>query len=228
MNETVPVLTDKEVDPANPETGESRSSVYRLLSAFFMKEADSGLLSALQDADVAGALGELDPDIRRLLFDPEPKKLLDELADEFAALFLVPGGIPPYESVRIHGMLNQKPSWEVEEFYRCCGLAVREESRMLPDHLGMELDFLGRLAAREAEARRQGDDALAAKWACLQAEFFQNHIAAWAFVFLRDLERLAYHPFYKTAGSLTRRFLETEKEYLGIPGGGEENRFPQI
>jgi TorA maturation chaperone TorD len=33
----------------------------------------------------------------------------------------------------------------------------------------------------------------------------------WAFDFLRDLQRLAFHPFYKGVGSLTMRFLETEK-----------------
>jgi TorA maturation chaperone TorD len=104
---------------------------------------------------------------------------------------------------------------------------MREDCRILPDHFGMELDFMGYLAGKEAEARLNDDGEEAAKWLGLEREFFQNHIDLWVFAFLRDVERLAFHPFYKTVGSLTMRFLETEKEHLGIPtGGGDGGLLP--
>jgi TorA maturation chaperone TorD len=171
MNETAPITAGDVIESATPDMAQTRSCVYRLLAAVLMKELTSGLLAALRSEDVADALEELEPSIRRFVEDSEPEKLLNDLAEEYAALFLVPGGIPPYESVRLHGMLNQKPSWEVEEFYRKCGLVVREECRILPDHLGMELDFMGYLAEKEAEARRNKEEEQAAMWLGLQGEF---------------------------------------------------------
>jgi TorA maturation chaperone TorD len=181
----------------------------------------------MKNEGIAGALAELEPDIGRILDDTEPERLLNDLAEEFAALFIVPGGIPPYESVRLHGMLNQKPSWEVEEFYRRCGLVIKDECRMLPDHLGMELEFMGYLVEKEAEARKRDDKKQAEKWSGFQAEFFQGHIRPWAFDFLRDLQRLAFHPFYRGIADLTMRFLESEQEHLGLPNEGDGNRLQQ-
>jgi TorA maturation chaperone TorD len=192
-----------------------------------MKEMEPGLLAAMKNEGIAGALAELEPDIGRILDDTEPERLLNDLAEEFAALFIVPGGIPPYESVRLHGMLNQKPSWEVEEFYRRCGLVIKDECRMLPDHLGMELEFMGYLVEKEAEARKRDDKKQAEKWSGFQAEFFQGHIRPWSFDFLRDLHRLAFHPFYRGIADLTMRFLESEQEHLGLPNEGDGNRLQQ-
>jgi TorA maturation chaperone TorD len=227
MNETVPITDGKDIGPAHPDMAVSRCRVYRLFSSLLMKEVDPGMLAALKSDGIADALGELAPGIRDILDSGEPGKQLDELAEEYAALFIVPGGIPPYESVRLHGMLNQKPSWEVEEFYRSCGLVVKDECRMLPDHLGMELEFMGYLAVKEADARGLGDEKETLKWSGFQAEFFQGHIRPWAFDFLRDLQRLAFHPFYRGIADLTLRFLEAEQEHLGLPNEGDGNRLQQ-
>ncbi|HEX9113266.1 MAG TPA: molecular chaperone TorD family protein [Nitrospirota bacterium] len=226
MSETIPAFAGKDIGPENPDTAKARSSVYHLLSALFMKEVDSGLLAVMKSENIAQAFEELAPNIRCILDHPVPETLLNDLAEEYAALFVVPGGVPPYESVRLRGMINQQPAWEVEEFYRHCGLVMRDECRIMPDHIGMELDFMGDLAGKEAEARLNDDGEEAAKWLGLEREFFQNHIDLWVFAFLRDVERLAFHPFYKTVGSLAMRFLETEKEHLGIPKGGGDGGLP--
>jgi putative dimethyl sulfoxide reductase chaperone len=227
MNKTVPVTAGKDIGPAHSDMAESRCSVYRLFSALLIKEVDPGMLAALKGDGIAGALGELAPGIRNILDSDEPEKQLGELAQEYAALFIVPGGIPPYESVRLHGLMNQKPSWEVEEFYRHCGLAIKEECRMLPDHLGMELEFMGYLAEKEGDAQRRRDEKESAKWSGFQQEFFRGHIDPWAFDFLRDLQRVTFHPFYKGIGSLIVQFLDTEKEYFGSLQGSSVNGSPQ-
>jgi TorA maturation chaperone TorD len=114
----------------------------------------------------------------------------------------------------------------VEEFYRKCGLVLRDDLRILPDHFGMELEFMGYLAGREAEAGLKEDEEEAMKWSGLQSEFFQEHIGKWAFGFLEDMAKYAFHPFYKGIGSLTFKFLEGEKEDLGSRRQGEEKRTP--
>ncbi len=96
----------------------------------------------------------------------------------------------------------------------------------MPDHLGMELEFMGYLAGREADARANQDEKETGKWIGLQGDFFRNHIDNWAFGFLTDLQKYAFHPFYKGLGSLTMSYLKTEKEHLCIPERGEENTIP--
>ncbi len=204
-----------------------RSGVYHLLASAYLKEATTEFLAILKSEAVADALQELGIDLGRALPDTPQHILLNDLAEEYAALFIVPGGIPPYESVRLHGMLNQKPSWEVEEFYRSCGLVIKDECRILPDHLGMELEFMAYLAEKEGGARRRGDEKESSKWSGFQEEFFRGHLDPWAFDFLRDLQRLAFHPFYKGAGSLIVHFLETEKEYFGSLNASAANGLPQ-
>jgi len=222
MNDAVPPMAGEDAGPTNCEIAESRNRVYLLLSTLLTKEVTPELLAILKNEMVAAAFGELDPDIACYLNDQESQKLLNDLAEEYAALFIVPGGISPHESVRLHGMLNQKPAWEAEAFYRRGGLVISDECRLMPDHLGMELEFMGYLAGREAEAHAKQDEEEAAKWIGLQGDFFQNHIDNWAFSFLTDLQRYAFHPFYKGLGSLTINYLKTEKGHLGIPERGEE------
>jgi TorA maturation chaperone TorD len=113
------------MDRSGAETAKSRSHVYHLLSMLYLKEITTETLSFLTGRDVKAVLNDLGMDIDRILPDTAHKKLLNDLSEEYAALFIVPGGIPPYESVRLQGLLNQKSTFEVEEFYRMCGLAVR-------------------------------------------------------------------------------------------------------
>ena len=73
---------------------------------------------------------------------------------------------------------------------------------------------MGYLAGLEVEARSNHSEEDIAKRLEQQHEFLLNHICNWAFGFLEDLQRYAFHPFYKGVGALSMSFLETEKEYL--------------
>jgi len=150
------------------------------------------------------------------------EKLLDDLAEEYASLFVVSGGIRPYESARLKGLLCQEPASDVEDFYRRCGLTIREDFRILPDHIGMELEFMSHLTAMESDAWKNGDERAATEWSERQREFFESHISTWVFDFLNDLEQLSSHPFYREAGRLTKRFLELERDYLRDVSRGSE------
>lgn len=141
---------------------------------------------------------------------------MNELAEEYAALFLVSGGLPPYESVRLKGLLCQEPAIEVERFYERCGLILKDEwKKIFPDHLGLELEFMGYLCDREAEVEDREDSI----WSNYQREFFEKHLGTWVFDYLKDLERCTFHPFYRDIVTLTREFIESEREYLESEGG---------
>ncbi|MBI5893257.1 MAG: molecular chaperone TorD family protein [Deltaproteobacteria bacterium] len=213
------MLNDIEIDL--PLVAKGRGSVYRLLSRFYLKEMDLEFLKRLKSQGVIDSLNELGVDFGKVLNSKPEDKLIDELAEEYAALFIVPGGIPPYESVRLKGMLCQEPEWKTREFYKRCGLVVKEDCKTFSDHLGMELEFMGYLADKEAsawenkhvpEGLNRGDEKTALEWANLQKEFFGEHLDKWVFDFLNDMDKCAFHQFYKGVARLTRSFLEIEKE----------------
>lgn len=197
------------------EIAKGRSNVYHLLARIYLKELTPDVLTALRGKEVKETLKELGMDIGQALPDNQgDNKLLDELATEYAALFIVPGGIPPYESVRLKGLLCQEPERKVREFYKRCGLTLKEDCKIFSDHLGMELEFMGYLADKEAEAWKNDGEESAVEWVNLQREFFSNHLDKWVFAFLKDLDMCAFHPFYKGLGRLTRGFLEMERDEL--------------
>ena len=174
-----------------------RANLYSLLSRVYLKEVDKEFLFALKKADLFP-----------YVLNKSDEMLLEELAEEYAALFIVSGGLPPYESVRLKGLLCQEPATEVEEFYNRCGLVLKEEwKKVFPDHLGIELAFMAYLCERE-EASEDNS------WRLYQKEFFERHLSNWVFDYLRDLERCTFHLFYREMVNLTRDFLESEREHL--------------
>jgi TorA maturation chaperone TorD len=195
------------------ETAESRSNLYRFLGLVYLGEVKPELLKALTSEDCIAAFEDFGASLRELR-DKGHDRLLEELAEEYAALFIAPGGIPPYESVRLTGLLNQEPACEVEAFYRRCGLQLREDCSVLPDHLGMELAFMGHLAAMEGGALEEGDEGGVSQWIALQEEFFARHLGRWAIPYLQDLMKYAAHPLYREMAGLTIAFLETERDSL--------------
>lgn len=201
--------------PQYSETiSKGRSRAYHLLAALYHKEAGKDLLEILWSKEVARLFEDLGVDIGRLVPDsPDKQKaFLEKLAEEYAALFVLPGGVSPYESVRLKGLLCQDPEWNVRGFYSRCGLVLRDGSRIFADHIGFELSFMGYLSGNESQALYANNEEEALKWRKLQQEFFSSHLGKWVFGFLDDLDRLALHPFYKEVSRLTRKFMEMEQE----------------
>lgn len=201
----------------------SRANVYRLLSRLFSMEVDDPLLEWIGSEEILSTIASLDVDTSPFASchvqedSREKEELLDDLAAEYAALFILPGDLSPYESVRLKGQLCQEPEWKVRQFYLDCGLVVKEETKIFADHIGAELGFLAYLAEKEADALDSGDDEAVEKWQDAQSGFFVAHLGCWAFSFLDDMERFTSNPFYSVVAQLTRKFLQVECEELAPP-----------
>ncbi|HLC17465.1 MAG TPA: molecular chaperone TorD family protein [Thermodesulfobacteriota bacterium] len=222
-------MASSEVFSDNGLSAMSRGNVYLLLSRLYSGEADRDLLDWLCSQQVVSALESLGVDVARMLSCPPEgsaegpghlfQGLLEELAEEYTALFLLPGGVLPYESVRLKGQLCQEPEWEVRKLYNDCGLVVNEQRKIFADHIGVELGFMGFLTGKEHAGWESGSVEEAHKWRRLQSEFFNAHLGGWAFNFLDDVERVSCHGFYREAAVLTKRFLELEHKEFALPGG---------
>lgn len=143
----------------------------------------------------------------------------DVIAVEFASLFLVPGEqrLTPYESaycdtLTINGSTGcsayfaSEPSIEglkgfiggpsanaVREAYAKVGFELDPKAHELPDHLAIELEFMGRLLARaeEEEAKR----------------FFRDHLGRWVFRCLDEIRQKSGSRFYRVAADRLTTFL---------------------
>lgn len=143
----------------------------------------------------------------------------EALAVEHAALFTVPSEpmVSPYESCwrdtleidntsgcsayfepgspayKMVGCLRGPSATLVEEAYRQAGLELNPASHDLPDHIAVELEFLGRLYAqgKEEEAR----------------QFYQAHLQPWVFDFLKKLKENPSSAFYRRLAQTLESFL---------------------
>ena len=165
---------------------------------------------------------------RRLLSNADPHwpNQAEAIAIEYARLFAVPGeqAVRPYESAYcdtlsidtstacspyfkpepqrcgLSGFLHGPSSLAVREAYRQAGFELDSSAHELPDHLAIELEFMGRLLEHgELERART---------------FFAEHLGRWAVRCLEDVKRNVPSGFYRLAAGTLATFLQHEQQLL--------------
>jgi TorA maturation chaperone TorD len=145
------------------------------------------------------------------------------LAVEFARLFAVPGesSVKPYESVYcdtltidtstacspyfepgpqlggLTGFLQGPSTVAVGDIYRQAGFQISPLVHELPDHLAVELEFMGRLFEREEASKAK--------------DFFAEHLGRWVFRCLEEIEKKSCLDFYRLAARQAADFLKQEQ-----------------
>ncbi len=119
---------------------------------------------------------------------------------EYAHLFLLPGGVKPYESVYrgSESLLMQEPWVEVKDFYRQCGWRL-EESPLPEDHAAVELSFMAHL---------ESDGTLAEA-----TRFFKEHVNSWIPQLLEDIKGNGHADFYGSVADYGLAFLVKERDH---------------
>ena len=208
-------------------TAEGSSNLYGFLATVYREEVSSSMMKRMKSEDFAAALAEAGCDLGGTLDKQPEAQLLEELAVEYAALFLGPGGhISPHESVQAAGASGRLWGPEtdaVRDFIETHGFRYDEDFKGLPDHISVELDFLAELCAKEAEAWRGGDRARVG--VCLDTEkrFLARHLGQWVEAFCVQVAGRAGHPFYRAIADLTADFVEAETEDLARRAETAEN-----
>lgn len=195
----------------------ARAGIYRLLSGVFLEEPSADYLNALRSADVMGTLRAMGVVFGADFTDTPLAQLQETLACEYAVLFLVAGGCPAVESVRLTGRYQQQPFFEVRDFYGKNGFAVTAgRHTMFEDQLGVELLFAAELLERAAAALEAGDRA---KYTTVVKEiqrFWALHLGKWVRGYATLLERASEHSFYRQMGKLLGNYAEWELRLLGV------------
>jgi TorA maturation chaperone TorD len=143
---------------------------------------------------------------------------------DYEALFRVPGHgyVHPFESVyrqegfstgNVNGCaVLAEPAREVASIYREHGLAPREGFTELPDHLGVELELMGILCRKTAEALEVEGLQNAARLVAQQRSFLTHHLLKWGPNCLDKVREKGGTPLYVSLADLLQTFLEEESD----------------
>ena len=199
-----------------------RSNIYGLLAAIYRQEMTSDLLKQIKNPSILGVLSNLDIKLNNGFLKKPEHELLEDLAVEYARLFIGPGKhISPHESVHHKredgrwGQLWGPSTATVKRFIESAGLSYQSEYTGLPDHISVELEFMQQVTLAEEKAWDDGDRNLAL--ACLekQKKFIEEHLAGWIPAFCEKIIKEADFPFYRAIAELTQKFIAFEKNEVG-------------
>lgn len=175
---------------------------YALLSGF--------MADAMIDESLRAYFEDLDNPILKLARDAGAESSKEDGSldrqREFARLFLLPGGVKPYESVYrgAEPLLMRDPWIAVKSFYQRCGWSLCDSS--LPeDHCAVELSFMAHLLAED-----QHEEAGA---------FFTQHVITWMPQLYRDIIDSPHAEFYRSVAEYGLAFLDAERRvYDSVEG----------
>lgn len=196
---TTPDVSDPPLDEQTLRDLE-RASTYHFLALLFLPPT----IEVLDELRVlAGALpGDLRADGEALAAGAGP-----EVELEYHALLGGSGRCRDCESDHEINALGGKGPLlaDVAAFYRAFRFAA--ELRLAPDHIAVELDFLGFLAMKTACARHAGLTDEREICEAAAASFQRDHLARWTPQFLAQLESTAGDGFHGRAARLAARAL---------------------
>ncbi len=209
------------------EQAQHRSNIYGLLAEIYRREMTSDLLQQIKDPRFLGVLSNLGIELNNGFFQKPEQELLEDLAVEYARLFLGPGKhISPHESVHHQrddaqgGQLWGQSTVEVKKFIELSGLHYKSEYTGLPDHISVELEFMQQVTLREEQAWAEQDKDTALSCLKNEKKFIEEHLARWVPIFCEKVINEAELLFYREMAGLTKNFIEFEKEEINRYGDG--------
>ena len=215
---------------------QSRASLYGFLGAVYNRRPDEqfaqGLAAGALTDFVAnfGEADELSPDMKSgvVLIDDfmkqsegkDPEDFMTELGVERTRLVrgVKPGygPPPPYESVysdKMHEVETHRIA-AVLNAYAAADALMPKDVHDQPDYIGLELDFMRHLCAKESEAWACGDKATACSLIEKEERFLDDHLAPWVPRFCDVMAEQAKLDFYRGIALITKAFVMQEAKSI--------------
>ena len=171
----------------------------------------------------------------------ERKKLLTDLAIEYASLFVNPGQqvgrqrVLPWESGYFTNppQMYGPPYHEVIAAFRMVGFEKPKEYTEAEDHIALELEFMAHLARLTTASIENGNVDFALGYLKLQKEFLKDHLLRWVGKFSEKLMQNSEKrevDFYFALGMMLESFIKLDDQTVDlisaelkqISGGGDE------
>jgi len=197
-------------------TAGEREDIYRFLSTLCLRPPSDALISMIREGSVLSSVEDEGP-YMRLFVDQsrEAGNLKDELESEHTAIFVLPSGVLPHESVYVdkNKRLGGRATINVGKFYEKAGAELLDSSAEMPDHLGMELEFMGFLCGIERELWEKERGALQ-ECIEIQKAFLEEHLLKWVHPCCEKIMETATYGFYKAIAHFTIEFMKAEEVHV--------------
>jgi len=194
--------------PLSPED-RSRADFYALLARLYADAPEAALLGAIARADPIDGDTAFARAWNRLVAASSGMDV-DAVAQEYTDLFIGVG----QSEVNLHGShwlvgaMLERPLAELRSELASLGLARRPEVTMLEDHLSALFETMRLLIA--------GKDDRAPASVAMQRDFFERHIAAWAFSCCAAIGASAIANYYARVAEFTDQFLALDRDALAM------------
>lgn len=201
---------------------EEREKTYRFLAGICLKPPSDSLIDMIKDKSILLLFHE-DTDCesynemaRFINETTEIRNISDPLSAEHASLFTLPSNHLPHEAVYLdkEKRLGGRVTMSVSQFYERAGASILNNCIEMPDHLGMELEFMGFLCKMEKELRKNADYASLNNCISLQKIFLEEHLIKWVYSCCEKIVERATYGFYKAIAHMIAEFIKSEDEYL--------------
>jgi TorA maturation chaperone TorD len=175
------------------------AAIHALLSRIFLREADVALLQELARPAIADVLDALEPGFSDFVRQTDwSERALEDLAAEYAGLFLLPGGVTPYAAgwqEGEEGTIRATLQGEISALYDALHVRPADfgSGNIPADHIGMLL------ALRTVALQTGGPGARAARVMALYE--------TWAPHFATGILEKAGTPLYRGAARLLHELL---------------------
>jgi len=194
----------------------ARVNIYALISRLTMNEVDDGLLKSIEeDENMLSFFPTYKDWGKRKKFDR--KELIEQYLNvDFTNLFLL--HLIPYESfyMREDQMMETGGDNSVQTLFNDFDFRVElDKARVMSaDHIGVELEFMYKLADAQTKALEDKEYETAAELADIQYYFLEEHLIEWAPMYLINVKSEAGTAFYFDLADFALEFILSDFQYL--------------
>ncbi len=169
----------------------NRSYLYNLLARGYAGEADEAFLQTLVQEHARQEISLVEHELNSDILDAYDKTLealgdegaCERIRREYVKIFVGPGTLKarPWETIHLEESraLFQPELLPIRETYREAGFLPARYPHVQDDFIGLELDFLAKLANAALEAWESGHDAEANERLRQSREFLEKHLLRW-------------------------------------------------
>lgn len=145
---------------------------------------------------------------------------------EHTSLFVLPSGVVPHEAFYLdeNKRLGGRVTAAVQQCYEVARAQTTEQCLELPDHIGLELEFMAFLCDLEEQLWALGELAGVEKCRQLQRSFLSEHLLRWHRPLCEKVERDATLDLYRALARLTLGFLESERGHFDDVAGQAQDQ----
>ena len=193
------------------EVAKARGNAYRFLANLMLEEPSPLLFKKFTEEAFISSLSDIFGSGVDLIRNSIGN--MEDLQLDFSNLFIVPneGYLKPYESVYrdtraigskvIYGLVHGESYVAIKKLYQQAGVQINIKE--LPDHIGLELEFLHFLCMKEDWNNKQA----ALRYLKLEKRFLEDHLLKWVNELCDTMATNASTDFYKGLAEITKMFV---------------------